>query len=115
MFLISTSFLVRFENGCSLSSLHHVESVHDGPNPADDSTVELAEAHSEGNAEELLLVAAGGGGEHGSGTGHEDVGDQAENGAHLSKLNHGFLALHAANITATFVTHLVFQKRFLFL
>ena len=114
MFLISTS-LASSENGCSLSSLHHVESVHDGPNPTDDSAIPLAEAHSEGDAEELLLVAAGGGGEHGSATGHEDVGDQAKNSACLSKLNHGFLALHAANITATFVTHLVFQKRFLFL
>ena len=80
MFLISKCRVSIGYLCCSLGHLHHVESVHDGPNPADDTAVPLAEAHGEGDAEELLLVAAGGGGEHGSGAGREDVGDQAENG-----------------------------------
>ena len=74
------------------------ETVHDGPDPSDDTTVTLAETHGEGVAGELLLVATGGGREHGAGTGPDDVEDEADNGVSSRKRLNGFLALGAANI-----------------
>ena len=65
----------------------------------------MAVAHSEGLAGELLLVAAGGGGEAGAGSGPEDVEDQAENGGALGELKDGILALVAADFHAAFVAH----------
>ena len=96
---------LRLASCSCLGLLDHVESVHDGPDPADDAAGPLAEAHGEGEAGELLLVAAGGGGEAGAGSGPEDVEDQAENGGALGELTDGVLALVAADFHAAFVAH----------
>ena len=74
------------------------ETVHDGPDPSDDTTVTLAETHGEGVAEELLLVATGGGREHGAGSRPDDVEDEADDGVTFREGDNGFLALGAANI-----------------
>ena len=66
----------------------------------------MAEAHGESEAEELLLVAAGGGGEHGSGTGHEDVRDEAESGGTLGEGHDSVLALITADVAAAFSRHI---------
>ena len=96
---------LRLASCSCLGLLDHVESVHDGPDPADDAAGPLAEAHGEGEAGELLLVAAGGGGEHGAGARGEDVKNEAEDSGSLGEGNNGILALIAADFEAALVAH----------
>ena len=94
------------------------ETVHDGPDPSNDTTGTLAVTHSEGDASELLLVATGGGREHGAGSRPEDVEDEADDGVALLEGEHGFLALSAANVadgscvTLSFIGHSKFLFKF---